>query len=521
MKMRNRWLWIALLGLLVYGWNYWGTSIYILDEAKNAGCAVEMMQRGDWITPMFNNEFHDKPALQYYFMMTAYSLFGVNPFSARFFSVIFGVLTLLSVYGFTRRIVNEQVAFYSSLILLSSLQMAYQFRMAVPDPYLLYFTTTGLFAFYVGYSERSKRYLYIFYACIGLAFLAKGPIAFALPGLIVLIFLIWSRDFSWRRLMELQLFPGALLTAAVGFPWYIAVGMATRWTWPEYFFITHNLDRYVTTFEGHHGFPLDTLVIVIGALMPLSFFFPQMLFVVWKEKKELPFLLFSLIVCITLIGFFLFSKTVLPSYPAPCIPFAAVLLAYFIARIISSKEINRFKLSINGSVFLIIALALPIAAFIALSIDPELKELTYLAYYFIPIPIGGIAALYFLFKDKMSEAFYSYIISFCVTLILVFQVALPKVDSRNPVSRSMPLIRSLNRPVAYFQWINSAYVFQYGQPIPKLSSSSEIDDFVARHGKVVIISSKKAWENANRPEFKVVFQCKDLFETPTSIVLSN
>ncbi len=518
---KNKFVLVALLATLVYGWNYWGTSIYILDEAKNAGCAAEMMQRGDWIIPMFNNEFHDKPAVQYYFMMAAYSVFGVNAFSARFFSVVFGVLTVLSVFWFTRRILHEKTAFYASLLLISSLQMAYQFRMAVPDPYLLFFLTTGLLSFYVGYSEDRPGFLYAFYVFIGLGFVAKGPIAFALPGLIVLLFLIWRKDFSWSRLMTLRLIPGVLLTLIVGLPWYIAVGFATHWTWPEYFFITHNLNRYVTTFEGHGGFPLDTLVIVIAALLPVSVFIPQMVKMVWVEKKNQPFLLFSLVVCLTLIGFFLFSKTVLPSYPAPCIPFAAVLLAYFVDRIEAEKGIRTKKLVINGAVFILISICFPVAAFIALRMDPELNDLTHLAYYFIVIPVGAVVAFLYLLRGDMQQAFYSYVISFSVVLILAFTFVLPATDARNPVSRSMPLIRQCDRPVAYFDWINSAYVFQYGKPIPKLANDADLEEFVRRNGKVLIISSKKAWENAHNPDFKVVFECKDLFENPTSVVLIN
>jgi 4-amino-4-deoxy-L-arabinose transferase-like glycosyltransferase len=47
---------ITLLALLAYGWNYWGTSIYTLDEAKNAGSAVEMMRRGDPFVPTFKKQ---------------------------------------------------------------------------------------------------------------------------------------------------------------------------------------------------------------------------------------------------------------------------------------------------------------------------------------------------------------------------------------------------------------------------------------------------------------------------------
>jgi hypothetical protein len=108
-----------------------------------------------------------------------------------------------------------------------------------------------------------------------------------------------------------------------------------------------------------------------------------------------------------------------------------------------------------------------------------------------------------------------------LTLILVFTFVLPAVDAKNPASRSMALISKFNRPVAYFQWINSAYVFQYGKPIPKLSSEQDVSDFVQKNGKVLIISSKSDWENAHRTDFNIVFECKDLFENPTSVIVVN
>ncbi len=518
--LKNKFVLILLLATIVYGWNFWGTPIYILDESKNAGCAAEMMQRGDLIVPMFNNEFHDKSAVQYYFMMTAYSVFGVNSFSARLFSVVFGVLTVAVTFWFGRRLINEQVALYASLMLISSLQMAYMFQMAVPDPYLIFFVTLALFSFYTGYIEQRTGFLYLFYFCIGMGFVSKGPIALALPGLIVLIFLIWRRDFSWRRLMELRLIPGGLLTLAVGLPWYVAVGIRTHWEWPEYFFITHNLSRYVTTFEGHRGFPFDTLVIVFAALLPTSIFVPQMAQLVWRHKKGQPILLFALVVCMTLIGFFLFSKTVLPSYPAPCIPFAALLLAWFLDCAISQGTLAG-KLWINGIVFLIIGLCFPVAAYIGIHMDPELNDLTYLSSFFVVIPIGAAIGLFYLRKRSIDQAFFTYVGSYCITLILVFTFVMPTAFGRNPVSRSISMIREYNRPVAYFEWINSAYVFQYGQPIPRLATEKDLEEFVSKHGKVVVISSKKAWQNAHNDSFKVVFECKDLFETPTSIVLIN
>src|SRR6187431_1778225 len=109
---------LLILSAVVFFANIGGTSIYILDEAKNAGCAMEMYQRGDWVVPTFNGTLRtDKPPLHYYFMKVAYGTFGVNPFSARVFSSLMGMFTVLAVYFFTRKMWHERTALYASLIL--------------------------------------------------------------------------------------------------------------------------------------------------------------------------------------------------------------------------------------------------------------------------------------------------------------------------------------------------------------------------------------------------------------------
>ncbi len=92
------WWLIALLSFMLL-FRLGSSPIYILDEAKNAQCAREMLQHNDWVVPTFNGELRtDKPVLHYYFMMIAYKVFGINEFSARFFSAILGVLTVIITY---------------------------------------------------------------------------------------------------------------------------------------------------------------------------------------------------------------------------------------------------------------------------------------------------------------------------------------------------------------------------------------------------------------------------------------
>ncbi|MEQ9098991.1 MAG: glycosyltransferase family 39 protein [Imperialibacter sp.] len=518
--MKNR-LWVIVMaGLLSYGWNFWGTSIYFLDEAKNAQCAAEMLETGDFFVPRFNGQFHDKPVLQYVFMMGAYQVFGINSFSARLFSVLFGVLMLVVVFQFVKKLLNEKVAFYAALILAASLQMSWQFRMAAPDPYLLFLLTLGMLSFFYGYQTHKSTYLYVFYLCIGLGFVTKGPIAYALPGLSVVVFLLLNRDFSWQRIVSLRAFEGIVLSLALGLPWYVGTGLATNWEWPEYFFITHNISRYTNTFEGHHGFPFDGVVIVIAALLPLSVFLPQAFFVGWKERKQQPFLLFSISVFIAVIGFFFFSQTVLPSYPAPCMPFVAVLLGYFLAKLEEEKSWHRFRPILNAFVYLIISIALPVAAWIAFHKVPELKQLSPgYSLVFVIASLGGVLGLWFIHQKKMSSAFYSYTASFVVLLMLVFQFPMPALDRLNPVTNSLALIESYNKPIVHYRRINPAYVFNLHRIVPDLHNEEELDDFIREHGSVIVISAEKEWRAVKRTDMKQVFEGRYLFEPPKVIVM--
>ena len=54
---------VAAAGLVFLS-NLGAAQLFDEDEPKNAACAYEMQQRGDWITPTFNGELRtDKPIL--------------------------------------------------------------------------------------------------------------------------------------------------------------------------------------------------------------------------------------------------------------------------------------------------------------------------------------------------------------------------------------------------------------------------------------------------------------------------
>src|SRR5262249_49760744 len=68
-----------------------------------------------------------------------------------------------------------------------------------------------------------------------------------------------------RRLLDRRLALGLLAFALVALPWYVWVGVDTRADFLRGFFLTHNVNRYLSPME-HHGGPVYyyAAVLVLG-----------------------------------------------------------------------------------------------------------------------------------------------------------------------------------------------------------------------------------------------------------------
>ena len=508
------WL-VFLFAWMIYMSNIGGTSIYILDEAKNATCAAEMFERGDWIVPTFNHELRtDKPPLHYFFMMMAYSAFGVNAFAARFFSTLFGALTVLITFLFVRRFHSEKAAWWAAFILLASIHLNIQFHLAVPDPYLVFFFTASIFAFYAALQEKRTIYLWVLYGSVGLGTLAKGPVAIGLPGLIFLLFLIFSRQFKWQVIKQLKPFVGAIFVLAIALPWYVAVHLKTNGLWSEGFFLKHNIGRFSSEMEGHGGLFIVTILFVLMGLFPFSAFIVQTIKQAFRNRKD-NFVLLNLVAGLTIVAFFSVSETKLPNYTVPAYPYFAVLAALWICRPAHLKS----KLNISMAVLLALGLIIVPAMIIGLQFDPALKHLSYLSWYFLPIPVG-FAAAYFLFRRNKQTT--SFVVSGASTLLagLLFTLLVfPKIDQENPVAKSLHLLEG--KEVRYFEKFNPSYSFYLRKKIEPIDAG-QFSSFFTEFPDGVIISTTRKIEGLALPEGAAVsFSARDILESPTTVLITR
>jgi 4-amino-4-deoxy-L-arabinose transferase-like glycosyltransferase len=315
--------------------NLGGPRLWDRDEPRNAGCAQEMLQRGDWVVPFFNAELRaHKPVLLYWLMMSAYQVLGVTEFAARFWSAVLGVGTVFLTYGIGRRLFDAHVGLWAALILATSLMFGVAGRAATPDSPLIFFATAALLVYVLAafpgdsadlphrsqatqsdLARRtecsefplvkppgpgvSNRWVAVaIYGLMGLAVLAKGPVGAVLPTAVIGMFLLIMRlsDVAqgparpaWQRWLVRCLRPFAPqhffgtcwqmrpLTAiavilAVAAPWYIWVGWRTDGEFLRVFFGEHNVGRAVQPMEGHSGGPWYYPVAILVGFFPWSVF---------------------------------------------------------------------------------------------------------------------------------------------------------------------------------------------------------------------------------------------------------
>ena len=171
----------------------WSLPLIDRDEPRFAEASREMIERGNYIVPYFNNQLRlDKPPLTYWAQVASYHIFGENDFAARFPSAIAAALTALLIFVWGRRMGGEKVGWWAAIIFTLSLQTFVHAKAAVADMWLVLFVTLASWAGYELFQRPTlnqgaavsrppwaiwKSPFLVFYLALALGFLAKGPIA--------------------------------------------------------------------------------------------------------------------------------------------------------------------------------------------------------------------------------------------------------------------------------------------------------------------------------------------------------
>src|SRR6266550_3943304 len=136
----------------------WSLPLIDRDEPRFAEASREMIERGNYIVPYFNNKLRlDKPPLTYWAQVSSYHIFGENDFAARFPSAIAAALTALSIVVWGRRMGGEKLGWWAAIIFTLSLQTFVHAKAAVADMWLVLFMTLAHWAGYELLANSNRR----------------------------------------------------------------------------------------------------------------------------------------------------------------------------------------------------------------------------------------------------------------------------------------------------------------------------------------------------------------------------
>jgi 4-amino-4-deoxy-L-arabinose transferase-like glycosyltransferase len=451
------------------------------DEPRYAQVAREMLARFDWVTPTLQGKpWLEKPVLYYWQAMLSFRLAGVSDWAARLPCALDGSLLIAAIYFFLRRL-RPGSELDGALIAASCAGIIGFAHAAATDMPLAASFSIALLCWYAWYESESNSggesasriSLAGFYFALALGSLAKGPVAPALAGVIIVSFVALRRD--WRALARTLWIPGIALYLVVTLPWYVAVQLRNPGFF-RFFILEHNLARFSQDVYHHRQPFWFYLPVFLLAMMPWSFVLvlavAERIRIVWtmlrrSGKRPLsgredswPLFLFTWMLVPIL--FFSISQSKLPGYILPAVPAGSLLVADYLAG--RRTEKRRFSAAFAAAHGLICA-ALVFTAFSATSITLSRRVLWNHGAY-VSAAEGAIfavgIAVALVSRAGLRVLTRVTLFAVAVSVAAIIRFAAPAIDatqSARPVAERIQLFSPEPLPVAIYH-INRAQ--EYG-----------------------------------------------------------
>ena len=329
------------------------------DEMYYTDAAVKMLQNGDYLTTYLGNgelRFR-KPIGTYWVVLAGFKLFGVSAFSSRIFFLLAGALTVGASYWLAKVLFEDRkISGISALIIASNPVLIFAATRSIPDVLLGLFMTLSAvgFAGLIRYGDQSpKKYLWILYLSLGIAFEVKGLPAVALGGIGILYLLAnpWKRV-SFKTFIHLPSFIPAIVIALF---WFVAMYLIHGPTYLDSFLEDQVggrvASRYLLILKN--GF-LATIVLLAVFIPWVLFAFPKLKESLKKVRSEnVVFFGFAILWGLAILGMGAMTTKFYERYLLPVSPVLAVFLAWILVR--GNFEWRQLGLKVSSWFFLILS----------------------------------------------------------------------------------------------------------------------------------------------------------------------
>ena len=349
-------------------------SLWETDEPCYVEASRQMLNSGDFLTPVFNGEPRfEKPILFYWMQVLFYWLLGVTEWSARLPAALSGVACAVVLYGVGSRLSSRTVGLMAAAGLLTMFRVAVFSRQALTDiPVLLCILLAlyGLIRTLEG-PETERRYALIAWASMGLGVLTKGPVGL-LPLAVWIPFLLISGNRAGLR--RLNLATGIPVFVGVAAPWYGYMVWRYGLAYLDVSVMSEVVARVgATNFGGPTRGPLYYFSVWPADVVPWTPFFLAsiaLLALRWssldRSSRQLALLAGTWFVVIQAI--FAISLGKQPHYILPSYPAAALFVALLFEEAPRlAGVVPRLVLRISGVLLGVMAIGLAVLSFLFLT----------------------------------------------------------------------------------------------------------------------------------------------------------
>lgn len=328
-------LWLGVLGL---------RDLVPTDEGRYAEIPREMVASGNWVTPRLDGfKYFEKPPLQYWATAASYEAFGIGQWQARLWTGLSGLFGIAFTAFAGCLLWGRRTGLYAGAVLASCVYWLAMGHINTLDMGLSACLGGSLLSFLLAQRDGASRsaeraWMLVCWGFMGLSVLSKGLVGLAFPGMTLVLYTLWSREWGlWRRL---HILPGLALLLAVALPWHVLVQLRN----PEFFhfyFIYQQFDRFATPDLSRPGPWYYFVPIVVLGIMPwLGALFPALARSGSRGLRppadesagSLRTRRVLLVWASFVFVFFSASHSKLPSYVLPMFPALALLLGEYLAR---------------------------------------------------------------------------------------------------------------------------------------------------------------------------------------------
>ncbi len=355
---------IVVIGLALYLPSLGSYALWDPWEPHYSQVAMEMNDAGDSLVPHYRNgnRWFSKPILPLWLYKTSFQVFGQSEFTARLPIVLVSLFGLLAFNFVALRLFDWRTGWLATLVLMTSPQWFFIARQAIFDMPYVVFQTTAFGCLLLGLHTDSKRsrWIYAFWAFSALAMLSKGLLAVVLPASVVggYIFISWD----WSVLKRMRFGRGLLIFFALAAPWFVFMTAKFGMSYAKEFFIYHHFERAAGLIKKPNN-TFDLYVQqIFYATFPWSALFPMAVlrFLSWRSAdligKGRRYLMVFLCFAMPYI-FFSLSSTKFNHYIFPVVPFMALIIGAYLARLLTSPQKSEYRLEALLALFIFIILA--------------------------------------------------------------------------------------------------------------------------------------------------------------------